>query len=136
VNRTGITGSLWVRRLAASLYFLVLNWLLLAPAKTFAEVPELFPHEDKVLHGGVFIVLTFFVRFAIAANERRGRRWHGVVAALVLYAMAIEALQPLIGGEGRQFDWLDMAANVAGVGLGWLLSGLVGEYYARGSGSL
>jgi hypothetical protein len=123
------------RRLAASLYFLALNWLLLAPAKTFEEVPELFPHEDKIVHGGVFLALAILARWAMTSDDWRVRGRHWVVAALLFYAMAIEALQPLIGGEGRQFDWLDMGCNVAGAGFGWLLCGLVGEYHTPGSGS-
>jgi hypothetical protein len=123
------------RRLAASAYFVALNWLLLTPAETFEEVTELFPHEDKVVHGGVFLALAFLARWSLATNGRgvRGRHW--AAAALLLYAGSIEALQPLIGGAGRQFEWLDMASNVTGVGLGWLLYGLVGEYHAPGSGS-
>jgi hypothetical protein len=108
---------------------------MLTPAETFEELPELFPHEDKVVHGGVFIALAFLVCWATPTNGRPVRGRHGIVAALLLYAMAIEALQPLIGGAGRQFDWLDMACNVAGAGFGWLLCGMVGEYHARGSGS-
>ena len=124
---------IWVRRFAASLYFLALNWLLLTPAKTFEEVPELFPHEDKIVHGVVFLALAFLVRWAMTSNGWRVRGRHGAFATLLFYAMAIEALQPLIGGEGRQFDWLDMACNVAGAGFGWLLYGLAGEYHARSS---
>lgn len=124
-----------MRQLAASLYFVALNWLLLAPARTFEKVPELFPHEDKVVHGGVFLVLAFLVRWALVGNERRGRRWLVVLAALLLYSMAIEALQPVLGGAGRQFDWMDMASNVVGAGCGWLLCGSLGKYHARGSGA-
>ena len=135
MNRRGIAISLRVRRLAASLYFLALNWLLLAPAETFEALPELFPHEDKIVHGGVFLVLAFLVRWAATAGDRRVRGWRWVLAAVLLYAGSIEALQPLIGGAGRRFEWLDLASNVAGAGCGWLLCGLAGEYHARGSGS-
>jgi hypothetical protein len=114
-----------VRRLAASLYFSTLTWLLLAPSETFEEVPELFPHEDKIVHGGVFLALAFLVRWAMTSNGGRVRGRHGAFAMLLFYAMAIEALQPLIGGEGRQFDWLDMACNLAGIGCGWLLYGML-----------
>jgi hypothetical protein len=113
------------RRLAASLYFFALTWLLLAPAKTFEKVPELFPHEDKIVHGGVFLVLAFLVRWAVTSNDWRERGRYGAFATLQFYAMAIEALQPIIGGEGRQFDWLDMACNLAGIGCGWLLYGML-----------
>jgi len=123
------------RRLAVSLYFLVINWLMLAPSATFEDVPELFPQKDKVVHCALFLALAFLVRWATAAGGRRVPGWRRVVAALLLYAVAIETLQPLIGGAGRTFDWLDMACNVAGVGFGWLLYGLVGEYHAPGSGS-
>jgi hypothetical protein len=40
-----------------------------------------------------------------------------------VYACSTEVLQPLIGGSGRQFEWLDMASNVTGSCCGWLLFG-------------
>lgn len=113
---------------ATGLFFAALNWLLLAPSKTFDPVGQLVPFQDKIAHFVLFVTLGFLVRWSLAAGDGRRRwRWRlGVPLALVVYAAAIEALQPVLGGEGRQFDWLDLALNVAGVCGGWLLFGLAG----------
>lgn len=111
----------WTHRLTLALFFLALNWLLLAPASTFKEVRKFLPHQDKIAHGFLFLVLAILVRWSLPARDGRGRRRLGIFAALILYAGAIEALQPVLGGAGRQFDWLDMASNLAGVCAGWLL---------------
>jgi len=105
-------------------FFLAVNWLLLAPASAFEEVREFLPHQDKLVHGSLFLTLAFLVRWSLAARD--GRWWQrlGVFAALVLYAGVSEALQPVLGGAGRRFDWLDMASNLAGVCAGWLLFGM------------
>jgi hypothetical protein len=125
----------WLRRLTTALYALALTWSVLAPASVFEDVGELFPHQDKVAHGGLFLMLAALVRWAWPPPDSAARGRFGGPAAVLSYAVAIEALQPLIGGEGRQFDWLDMACNLAGAVLGWLLCGTAARYHA-GRGSL
>lgn len=119
---------------ATGLFFAGLNWLLLAPSKTFDPVGQLLPFQDKIAHGALFVTLGFLVRWSLAAGDGRGRRRLGVPMALAVYAAAIEALQPVLGGEGRQFDWLDLALNVAGVCGGWLLFGLAGAPGLKSAG--
>jgi len=108
------------------LFFLGVNWLMLAPSSAFEEVREFLPHQDKIVHGGLFLTLAILARWSLL-SERNGRGWWrwGLFAAVLLYAGAIEALQPVLGGPGRQFDWLDIASNLAGAGAGWLLFGAV-----------
>ena len=113
----------WPRRLTTALFFLGLNWLLLAPTSTFEEIQELLPHQDKIVHTCLFLTLAFLVRWSTEVRDQRVRRRYWVAAALVLYAGAIEALQPVLGGVGRTFEWLDLASNFAGVCSGWLLFG-------------
>lgn len=120
-NRRFLDWPEWTHRLTLALFFPVLNWLLLAPASTFREVRKFLPHQDKIAHGALFLVLTFLVCWSLPARNGRGWRRLGVLAALVLYAVAIEALQPVLGGAGRQFDWWDVAGNVAGVCAGWVV---------------
>lgn len=114
----------WTHRLTLALFFPVLNWLLLAPASTFREVRKFLPHQDKIAHATLFLVLVFLVRWSLPAGAGRGWRRLGIFATLILYAGAIEALQPVLGGAGRQFDWWDMACNIAGVCAGWVLFGV------------
>jgi VanZ family protein len=118
-----------LRRLATALYFLALTWSMLAPASAFEEVGELFPQQDKIAHGALFMTLAALVRWSSPPGSPARCR-SGRCAALLSYAVAIEALQPLLGGAGRQYDWLDMACNIAGAGLGWLLYGRAARYHA------
>lgn len=113
------------RRQAVALYFLAVNWLMLAPASAFNVVQVRLPHQDKIVHGAIFLALAWLVRWALAGRDGCERPLLGVSVALVLYAGAIEALQPVLGGVGRQFDWLDLASNIAGTFAGWLLFGTI-----------
>lgn len=115
----------WKRRLTLALFFLLLNWLMLAPASAFEGIQKFLPHQDKIVHGALFLTLAFLVRWSLATWDERGWRDWGVFSALALYAGTIEAFQPVLGGAGRQFDWLDMASNLAGVCAGWLLFGMI-----------
>lgn len=120
----------WPARLrwsATGSYVLLLTWLLLAPASTFDHVGQLVDFQDKIAHGSLFLALGFLGHWSLAARDGRGWRRFGALAALALYAAGIEMLQPVLGGEGRQFDWLDMAFNFIGVGGGWLLFRLAGS---------
>ena len=109
----------WSRLAVTACYFAVLNWLIFAPARTFRDIHEYFANQDKIVHCAIFLTLACLVRWSFpgGANRGGGSWWvrFGVPAALVLYACSTEVLQPLIGGEGRQFEWLDMAGNVVGV---------------------
>jgi VanZ family protein len=122
----------WSRRLTTALYFLALNWSLLAPDSSFEGIMDFLPHQDKIVHFALFLTLASLVRWSLPAPGSPGWGRFGCFAALLLYTVAIEALQPLLGGAGRQFDWLDMACNVAGAGSGWLLYGRTAGYHADG----
>jgi len=108
-------------------FFAAVNWLIFAPAGSFKDVQEIIPHQDKVAHGAIFLLLAWLVRWSFPGGTARvdvdGWLRYGVPAALALYACSTEVLQPLIGGKGRQFEWLDMASNVTGLCCGWLLFG-------------
>ena len=117
----------WARQAVLASFFAALNWLIFAPADSFKEVDELFAHQDKIAHGLMFLLLTCLARWSSPAGAARvgvGRfSRYGVPAALLLHACSAEVLQPLIGGKGRQFEWLDMASNITGLFLGWLFFG-------------
>ncbi|MHB8836114.1 MAG: VanZ family protein [Candidatus Methylomirabilia bacterium] len=117
----------WARRVVLICFFAVINWMIFAPADTFQEVHEFFAHQDKLAHGAIFLLLALLVRWSFPGGAARDRLdgWlrYGVPAALALYACSTEFLQPLVGGKGRQFEWLDMASNVSGICAGWLLYG-------------
>lgn len=105
-------------------YFALVNWMIFAPADSFKKVHEFFAHQDKIAHGAIFLLLAALARWSFPGCGARTRvdGWlrYGVPAALVLFACSAEALQPLIGGPGRRFEWLDMASNLTGLLLGRL----------------
>ena len=117
----------WVRRAVAAAYLALLTGALIAPGSTFEEVDGLFAHDDKVVHVALFLALALLARWSLpgGAVPRGVDAWlrYGVPAALALYACSAEVVQPLVGGKGRTFEWLDMASNVAGLCCGWLLFG-------------
>ena len=115
------------RRIVALAFFVAVNWMLLAPAGAFREVHLFLAHEDKIAHGAIFLALAWLVRWSVPVRYGLGWQRFGVLAALGVYAGAIETFQPLVGGAGRQFEWLDMASNFTGIAAGWLLLGAMVE---------
>lgn len=84
--------------------------LMLGPV---GEAPPPFPHFDKIVHVGAFAVLAFPLCFA---NSRHAA-W--VLPAGFIYGAVIELVQPY---TGRTSDWLDLLADAAGLGLGWIIA--------------
>jgi VanZ family protein len=78
---------------------------------------------DKLLHVGGYGVMTLLFLLAAVwlpgrATGRLADRGTWVVASVVAFGLAIEALQPLVG---RTAELLDGAANALGAALGWVL---------------
>jgi hypothetical protein len=110
-----------VRRAVSATYLAVLTWALLAPGETFQDVDRLFAHQDKVAHIGLFLALAVLTRWSLPGGPGGGGMRTVAAAALALYAGSIEALQPLLSGGERLFEWGDLLCNAAGVCIGWLL---------------
>jgi hypothetical protein len=73
-------------------------------------------HEDKLGHLAAYALLMWWFAQDVIAARGRAR----AAAALIALGAALEFLQ---GWEGsRAFSTADMAANAAGVALGWLLA--------------
>ncbi|HEY5998799.1 MAG TPA: VanZ family protein [bacterium] len=108
----------WLRRVAAGVYLALLTAALLAPPSTFEDAGQLFTHQDKVVHLAMFLALAVLARWSLPAE---GGRRPAAAAALVVYATAIEALQPALTAGQRTFEWADLACNAAGVSAGWML---------------
>ena len=81
--------------------------------------------SDKSLHFLAYLVLVFLLWFAInpdrKVNWRRGTIWW-VLLVVVLYGLADELLQPLVG---RTCDIIDFLANVTGTFGGLVLLAFV-----------
>jgi VanZ family protein len=82
---------------------------------------SLFAHADKWLHGMGFVVLTVWF-----AGQYRRRSYWRIATGLLAFGVLIEACQRMV--SYRSSDWLDVAANAAGitVGLAIALAGLGG----------
>ena len=101
-------GRIWLVAGVLFLGFGLLSALATPPAGMGAL-------NDKLVHGVGF--LGFMLWFG-GVFERRLLPW--VALALVAYGLLIEVLQSLT--PTRQPEGLDLAADVAGILLGWLLS--------------
>lgn len=122
----------WARRLVAAAFLVLLTALLFAPPSTFKDVHRWFPHEDKVAHAAVFLVLALLVRWSLPGARGRQGLQLAAFAALALYAVSVEALQPLLSARQRLFEWGDLACNCAGTLGGWRL--FAAAFAARGDG--
>lgn len=74
------------------------------------------PNSDKLNHLLAYIVLMLYFGQLAGAGWRRRLR---VAAALIAYGAAIEILQSML--PPRSAEWADLAADVVGIGIGWLL---------------
>lgn len=115
----------WSRWLVTLSFLTLVNWMLLAPAGIFRRIHLVLAHQDKVAHALIFLTLAMLVRWSLPEAWEKGRLRVALVVALVLYASSVELLQPLVAGSGRLFEWLDMASNFVGLGVGWALFGKV-----------
>jgi hypothetical protein len=113
-------------RWAVTLLFTALvTWLMLAPDDLFSDVQDILQYEDKLVHGALFLTLALLVRWSLPKAGGRGLSGAAVLALLVVYAGSIEVFQPLLTMADRQFEWLDLVSNYAGLCAGWLLMGLL-----------
>ena len=104
-----------VRRLRLPVFWLALAvtiWMANVPAPPAPPVAV----NDKWQHGAAFAVLTLM---ALAAYPAR-RAWH-VGAAMLGYGVLIEITQWAFG-QGRQSEWLDIAADMGGIAVALYLA--------------
>jgi VanZ family protein len=106
------------RRIVTLAFFVLMNWLFLAPASTFQDVHVFLSHQDKLVHFGIFNMLAGLVWWSVPAPCGRGTPGTVLVLALLAYGAGIECLQPLMPGAGRTFEWIDLLLDAAGVVLG------------------
>jgi VanZ family protein len=79
------------------------------PSETLFPIP----HFDKLVHAGLFFVLTYIWLQTAAARKRLTRRVMAVlVCSAILYGMGLEWLQQF---TGRDWDKWDALANTLGV---------------------
>lgn len=74
------------------------------------------PNSDKLNHMFAYVVLMLYFGQLVGSEGHR-RLWLAV--ALFGYGAAIEGVQSLT--PQRSAEWADLAADVIGIGIGWLL---------------
>lgn len=79
-----------------------------------------FPGSDKTHHIIAYAVLVF------PAALRKPKNWQWIGLFFVAYSGALELLQPYVNRYG---EWLDLAANAAGVVCGLLVAELIIRFY-------
>lgn len=88
----------------------------LMPAVWFWEnrgaAPDWFRNSDKLLHVATFLLLAVWF-----SGQFRRTSYLRVAAGLLLFGLAIEGCQFLVAY--RQADWLDVAADTAGIFAGF-----------------
>lgn len=103
---------LWWRGLEWSLWLLLAS-VLVAPG---IPAPLQLAHTDKLAHAAGFAVLA---AYAVLLRER-WRALRDSLLMLAAFGALLEGIQVLL--PWRQGDWLDLAANWAGILVGSLLA--------------
>lgn len=112
--------------LAIQTYWLPLTLMTLA-AITFLslrpleQLPDI-PGTDKTHHLIAYAVLIFPAAF------RKTKHWLLLAVVFVIYSGAIELIQPYVNRYG---EWLDLAANAAGIIIGGLLGFFANQLFTR-----
>lgn len=107
----------WVRFLFTGLYLVVIVMLSLMPGQ---YVPELyFNGMDKVIHGGMYLLLTLLACWTFHA-ERKTSRIFLIMVVAILTGILTEIVQFRMH-LGRSFEWLDILSNATGTTFGILL---------------
>ena len=103
-ERSAAVHRAWLA--AGWLLVAVVTWGSLTPTPPHVEFP--FPQFDKVEHFSAYFGMTAWFTAAWP------KRWRGVALAFVIMGGLIEILQMF---TGRDAEWLDWAADCAGVAL-------------------
>ena len=101
------------------------NWIALTlfslaaiAAASFYPLPKLppVPGTDKTHHLIAYAVLMF------PTAVKRPRRWKFIALCFIAFSGVVELLQPYVNRYG---EWLDLAANTAGIICGLLIAELM-----------
>ena len=105
------------------IFFIAILALSLWPLEHFPAVPG----GDKLHHLIAYAALVFPVAL------RKPQHWLLLVLFFIACSGGIELVQPLVNRYG---EWLDMAANTAGVGGGILVAQIVRQWVQEEPGKI
>ena len=108
------------RWLICGIYAAGMLGLSIMPASALAETPELFPHQDKVLHALMYGGWAVLLGWTLQRQMRnRPAAWMvGIVLMATAYGALMEVLQGSLIWIQRTCSWGDMLANLSGAILG------------------
>jgi VanZ family protein len=105
-------------------FMILLTYLVLITALSLMPsdlVPDssLLPYSDKMVHFGMYTILTFLVFYTWPEKFQSKYRQLIPLLVVVLWGTCMELLQG-IGGYGRHFSHFDILANILGFFPGWI----------------
>ncbi len=90
------------------------------PSSSIDERLYFFKHQDKIIHIGMYFVLSFLVASDIFTSAQLQTRTYIILFALiVIFSGCIEILQPIIANRSNEIA--DVVANGIGTFLGLLI---------------
>ena len=99
----------------AILWLIFVTVALLTPGNNLPKVP-LFPYADKLVHFGVFAILTFLWARVGTIDLRGELRWKKLLTNLlvftIIFPILVEYLQLYV--PNRSFEFEDILANLIG----------------------
>lgn len=112
-----------ITKIALSIYWVVLTFLLLKPAKLEAEPWYIFPNVDKVIHLSVFALLAFL--FLLVFSKIK---FSVFIQIMLIYAFITEIMQEIMK-MGRSLETLDVLADFIGLCLGFYIYKFLSKAY-------
>jgi VanZ family protein len=101
-------------------YLVIITLLSLLPSSTLHITEALFfPHVDKVVHFGMYAILTFLLFYTWPEKFNGKFKQYLPLLYVFIWGTLMELFQGL-GGQGRAFSYLDILANTIGFLPGWL----------------
>ena len=103
-----------------SLWFFIMCYLLFSPSNGLPKGGVInIPHFDKIVHIGMFSILSVIVFYEAFKNSVPTRR---VIIVFTLTAILFAGLSEIIQHnyiEGRNGSWFDLLADLTGLFLGY-----------------
>lgn len=120
--------SFWLF-IPGTVWFVIVLMLICMPQQNIPE-PEGWGEwlkkmqVDKMIHAGMFGILSFLFMMPLRKSDQEmevRRKWYFIIAfATICWGLGTECIQ--IALPPRTFDWLDWAADSAGVLIMWMIS--------------
>ena len=110
--------------ISLAIIVLVIYLSFFKPPSIDTEIVKI-PHIDKIMHMGMYFVMSGMLWVEFLRNHRNNRRpmykaWIGALVCPILFSGAVELFQECLT-DYRGGDWLDFAANTTGALLATIL---------------